>query len=451
MSCFNAIANCCPPPDPPPVECCVELSDIATLFPNGVTLVSGNTTFTFPAGGWYKEGCCLRNFTGQTNGGFTQQCTSDWSYQCSESIKCHTKVAKNVIAFTSFDPSQLPTPDLCGINSCPTILDGTTTSSSVTEKGERVVVSTFVPIWANITIGKYLRNCGYGIDVCTYHIGVSITYGLYVGGKTQGYKTWNMEINSVNTEVLNACSPNVTPAEFIERGRISETGGADNFPLCNYIGNEIPPGAPDTMVTVSRVKIATSLNCPITLSSDDNNPEVCNYLGIDEFCMSATQEQGPVSVTFNRTLPPVYVGKTFNTQGGALYCCRTRIINTFPNPDQMFESMGPGIYLSGMTWGIDDPLIGEQYLDTETNNGLFLNTPMICTRLAFPSCQGTFPDNTIFVFAIQCCELGIQLGPEALYRHHSSNQSDYLFNYSNVTGNTPIVHTYNIPSWTLNC
>ena len=453
MSCFNALANCCPT-EPPSEECCVELSDIATLFPNGATLVSGNTTFTFPAGGWYKEGCCLRNTTYQTNGGFTRQCTSDWSYQCSESIKCHTKSTKMKRGTASFDPYPPPpsTPiDYCGFASCPDIIDSISTSSSVTEKGERVVVSTFVPIWANITIGKYLRNCGYGVDVCTYHIGVSVTYGLYAGGLTQGYKTWNYDIDGINEEIFNVCTNGqISIADYIAQFKKALTAGADNFPACNYIDNEVPPGPPNTMVTVSRVKIATSLNCPLSFTDDDNNPEVCNYLGLDEFCMSATQDQGPVSVTFNRTLPPVYVAKDLVSYLGGMQCCVGETFNSFPDPRQMFQVSGPGKIRVGDTWGYNPPPEGQQHLDTEIENGFILNSPLICQNFGGGCYRNDYPPNTIFVGIQQCCDFPA-IGMSGQYNPYSSEQSDYTFNYSNVTGNTPIVHTYDIPSWTLNC
>lgn len=450
MSCFNALANCCPPPEPPPVECCVELSDIATLFPNGATLVSGNTTFTFPGGGWYKEGCCLRNTTYQTNGGFSRQCTSDWTYEVSESIKCTIKARKKNRVNISFDPN-LPRPDLCLEGACEQTIVASSSSGAVTERGERVVTSVFVPILANITVGKYLRDCGYGTTVCTYVVGVSVTYGLYAGAKVQGYKTFTKTIDSVNSEILTYCLGGKTLAQIKAESDVSVTSGTNDFPLCNYIPNEVPPGAPDTLVTVSRVKLSTTFGCPISLTSADNNPDFCN-MATTGFCMTTTQEQGPVSVTFNRTLPPVYVAKSLYATGGGLECCKVDLINTFPAQKQVYEVIGPGTHLVGMGWGYDPPPPGEQHVDSCYNDGI-LNFCTVETSVCFLppfGCYIPYPDNTIFFSIIQCCEFP-QIGPAATFTYHSSEQSDYTFNYSNVTGNTPIVHTYDIPSWTLNC
>jgi len=170
------------------------------------------------------------------------------------------------------------------------------------------------------------------------------------------------------------------------------------------------------------------------------------------FCTTATQEQGPVSVTFNRTLPPVYVAKSLFATGGGLECCRVDLINTFPAQKQVYEVIGPGTHLVGMGWGYDPPPPGEQHVDSCYNDGI-LNfctvEPSVCFLPPF-GCYIPYPDNTIFFSIIQCCEFP-QIGPAATFTYHSSEQSDYTFNYSNVTGNTPIVHTYDIPSWTLNC
>jgi hypothetical protein len=445
MSSFNCLADCCPPT--PPAECCLELSDISTLFPNGASVVAGGVTFTFSPGGWYKEGCCLWNTTATLSGnGTSYQCTSDWTYQASESVKCTIQAMKKKTVTTSFDLEE-GLPDLCPLNECPDIFVATQTTGSVTEKGERVVASAVKPIYATMVVGKYFRTCGYGETVCTYVVGITITYAVYSAGITQGYKTFSRTLDAVHPDILTYCMDGMTLAQAQAAHNISVIQGTNNFPLCNYIP-DITTNPPQELVAVSRVKLLTNWNCPLVFDATDADPNFCNVV---LFCMDGSVEQGPITITFNRTLPPIYVAKDYYaiTNEELFACCRTNILNTFPSPKVMYEIIGPDVIPIGDTWSINPPPAGQQNIDDCIEGVNCITSLAACFVPAF-GCYIPFPENTVFGLVIQCCA-NPELGPVADIQYHSRYYADPTFSYTNTTGNTPIVHTYNIPAWTLNC
>lgn len=447
MSCFNALANCCPT-EPPPENCCLELSDIATLFPNGASLVVGGVTFTFSAGSWYKEGCCLYNTsTTSTGAAYAQQCTSDWTYQAEESVKCIVKGMKKKLVTTSFNPAE-GIPDLCSLNECQEVFVATQATGHVLEKGERVVASKVVPISATLVVGKYLRTCAYGESVCTYVVGVTLTYAVYAGSVTQGYKTWTRTLDSIDSEVLTYCLDGMTLEQAQAGAYISHIEGQNDFPLCNYIDDPIS-NSPQEIVTITRGKLLTTWNCPLTFTDEDIDLDFCNWIAL---CIEPGGDQGPITVTFNRTLPPVYVAKSFYALPGYVDCCRTDVLNTFPNPKNMYEVVGPNTHNVGATYTFDPPPPGQEHLDPCFQDGLSINCVIglsTCVNVPF-GCYKPYPENTIFLSVVSCCFVMVTiLSPTIDY--HSTEYADYSFSYNSVTDSTPIVHTYNIPAWTLNC
>lgn len=452
MSCFNALANCCPT-EPPPENCCLELSDIATLFPNGASLIVGGVTFTFPAGGWYKEGCCLYNTSTSFTGGVSPQCTSDWTYEATETIKCNQFFQKTKrIQITSPEPPA-EQPDLCQYSSCEDIFLGTTATASVLEKGERVVVSKAQPISATLVIGKYLRSCAYGQSVCTYVVGVVLSYAVSMKGEVHGYKTFNQTLDYIHPDILAACHPGVTDAEMKASFAYNFTQGSNDFPYCNYVA--IDDLTPQEIVTITRGKLLTTWNCPLTFTEEDIDLDFCNWIAL---CIDPKGDQGPITVTFNRTLPPVYVGinpymVTFDFQE----CCTTHVIDNRYIPPFAWSVFGPATKQTGSYWTFDPPPPGQQFISNcypepfgSSCIGIAAcyNGPEIFTG----GCFLPWPtEGTIYVGPYQCCPNQTTIGSLAVIKYYSQEFSDYAFSYNSVTDSTPIVHTYNIPAWTLNC
>lgn len=445
MSTLNCLSDCCPT-TPPPEECCIELSDLSTLFPSGVGVSVGGTSLTFSPGGWYKEGCCLRNTSISGGGSLGVQCTSDWTYETSETIKCIQRAKKKKTVTTSFDPTSPELPDLCALNECPDIVIAFESTGSVMEKGERVVASKLSVLSATITVGKFLRTCEYGTSECVFVVGLTVTFSLQASGITQGYKTFTRTLDFVNADILQYCSNGATLEELAAGFNVNRTEGSNDFPLCNYISLDSTPGE---LLTVSRVKVLTNLNCPLTFTDDDDNPQFCDQ---PFFCLAPTTEQGPITVTFNRTLPPVYVGIEPYTYGTVVECCATAVLNTFPNPKQMWEVVGPAtITIDPVSWTYDPPPPGQQHIDSCFVVGLSQDCTvglLTCYGL-FLGCWLPYPENTVFIFVIQCGLCSSILTPTLTF--YNQTFSDHSFSYTSVTDPTPITHTHNIPAWTLNC
>lgn len=442
MSCFNSIANCCPT-TPPPVDCCIELSDLSTLFPNGASLVVGSATFVFPTENWYKEGCCLSNTVSLLDTPAQQNCTSDWTYQASETIKCHTYYQKTKIKRVNF-PEPPNFPDPCQYNECEDVLLGATTTATITERGERVVYSKVKPFSATLVVGKFPRTCEYGTTVCTYVVAIVITYAVYSAGKTQGYKTYDLTLDYYADDLNTACNENKTLEQRKAEFDIHQTCGVNDFPLCNYIDFN-PPGWQPDLVTISRGKLLTNWSCPIVFNDTDKDLDFCDWA---YFCADPTGEQGPITITFNRTLPPVYVGinpQLIEPEWTA--CCHTLFIDSNHLPKRIYWVSGPNKKPGPTYWTANIPPGGTVLTTCDS----FDNSLALSHCYGFSYCYYIPQGNEVYSMGFSCCDDNVLVGIPPLVEYYGQTFSDHSFSYNSVTDPTPIVHTYNIPAWTLNC
>ena len=438
MTCFSSISNCClpPPPPPPEEECCISLSDIEDLFPSGAYLGVLGNAISISNTGWEIVGCCAFK-TQAVNITPSFFCTSDWDYIASQTLKCETTAARLKLKYVSMNFEEVT----CSLNECPDIILGARTMNSVEEKAERVVLSSLTINSVTLSIGKFLRTCtSGGTPECVYVVGVSVTFDVGVGSYTRFYKHSTKALEYLDPGLLACCTASsVPPPTFEDYQAIwaeEETVGEDDFPVCPTI----TPGPVGSVqqINISRVKILTNPTGPLTFGKDDPAPDFCD---VPEFCVSPVNSStDKVTVTFNRTLPPVYEEKSFSSSPGVERCCVNRVINTKPNPDEAYDIYGPNLWTTSGVSSLLPPSPGTSHL----------SSPFIFACFTFgTSCICGIPDGVSWQWGFQCCAYPTL--PIIWPNYEAAGETKYSNSFSYVanTDNTPIVHEHPIGPWTL--
>lgn len=441
MTCFNNIANCCPPPEPPE-GCCISIEELETAFPDGVSLSIAGNTINFNMANWEINGCCAYN-DAFIEAAPTRQCTSDWSYNAQEVTKCEETAAKKKVKYMSFPPGTV---DLCAQGECPDIILASRTSNSMQEKAERVVVSELDYFSVTLVVGKFARVCDGGDPECVYVIGVSVQLILRAGGLTKVYRRYEGVLEYVDPDLVACCGnmsiPPVTVQSLKDAWYNLVVSGTDEFPFCNYLPE--PPGIAQVggLIEMSRVKVVTALTSPLTFSKDDPAPQFCNY---PSFCLGNNNNAlEKITVTFNRTQPPVYAARSY-TRGpaGGPYCCFSRVINTFPTPDEAYDIAGPGLRNTLGTHNTVPPSPGTFHLVRPGSASECFNS------VGLGSCLCALPPGTVFSGMAGCCEFPTFPAAQPDYLLDGYTKYVDSFSYNAVTGNDPIIHEYPVGSWTL--
>ena len=438
MSCFNSIANCCPP-EPPPEDCCITPAQIASLFPSGLTVGIAGTTVLIPNTGWEVSTQCCAVKTVFPTIASIKNCTSDWSYTSSEKTKCESSAAKLRTNYVSVDPDEIT----CDMNQCPEIILAARTSTLIQEKAERVVTSEFKILSITVSVGKFSRLCGSsGTPVCVYAVGISVYIEVDGGGVIRKYKRAVNELEYLDADLVACCNvwsmPPPTVADLKAQWYKEEVTGVDQFPLCN----SLPEDSVQLLQTlnISRTKVMTSLTSPLTFSKDDPAPEFCDR---DTFCLPPTNSGlSKVTVTFNRTLPPAYEIKTFSTALGNEKCCVSRVITDVPTPPEAYDIYGPNLWTTSGRYYVNNPSPGKEHLTS--------NLPPNCYPiLGLGSCMCGIPDGVGWKAGLQCCPYPTL--PVIWPNYESDGEFKFTdnFSYNSVTGINPIIHEYPIGSWTL--
>ena len=400
--------------------------------------ISGNSV-SIPNTDWTLAGCCAYK-TVAPSLPVQKNCTQDWIYNSSEKTKCENTAAKLKTKAISVEFGQVS----CGLNECPEIILAARTSTSIQEKAERVVTSEFKILQVTVSVGKFSRTCGSGgTPQCVYVIGVSVYAEVYAGGATQKYKRAVNELEYLDADLVACCNIWSVPPPSVDDLKAQwyqeEVTGVDEFPLCNYL----PEGTSGGLVQVidmSRVKVVTSLNSPITFHQDDPAPDFCDY---DSFCLSPNNSTlDKITVTFNRTLPPVYESKSFTAFPGNEKCCVSRVINSFYNPPEAYDIYGPNLWTTSGGYTLNPPSPGKQQL----SSNLLANCYPI---IGLGSCMCGIPGGVGWRTGFQCCPYPTLPVIWPNYEADGEFKFTDSFSYNSVTGNDPIIHEYSIGSWTL--
>lgn len=442
MSCFNNLANCCTPPEPPE-GCCITQEELDTLFEGGLSLSVGGTSVSFNHANWQINGCCASN-TVNLSISPAKQCTSDWSYLVTEVVKCEETVAKKKTKYINVDP--ILGINLCPQNECPEIILAGRAVNSLTEKGERVVASELRYGQATVTIGKFLRICGSGgISECVYVIGVTMSIQLYGGGIDSVYQSFTSELDFVDPDLLACCTqssvPPVTVQDVKDSWYYTSQIGSDQFPLCNYLPEDAGLGLISS-IEISRVKVLTSITGPISFTKDDPAPEFCDR---PAFCLGPiNQSVEKITTTFNRTRPPVYSSRSYVRGAGTELCCINRVINSFTNPDTAYDVVGPSKWTKkGPHTLVQPPPLGTNYTVWPGNRS---DCPNI---IGFGSCMCLLPPNTVWEGVGNCCDFPVFPASQPDYLPDGYTRYVDSFSYVSNIGNDPIIHEYPIGSWNL--
>jgi len=427
MAKFNCIGDCQCESTPPPPECCI--ASAADAFPGGgFVLTIGSLSLTVPNSAWSWPGrCCIQTGLISLLGisSWEKKCSKQWSYSSEEQFSLRRYARLKPITNLGGPSIILPGCSNCTTNSINEVARETVL---LHEDGELYFASAIRPSTIQFRLGKAIRTC-YGSPECVYILSATLNYWVHFQNLRSTFKQ-----DKKTSVIYNSCWSLSGPSV----NTITRTTGTSR-PMCDYYN----PGLFSSFWAITRMKVLGSLGGPLTLTSTDDTPTLCD-LTPDKVCGSTPSSQTLI-VRNNMSTPPIYTQRTTTTTNINVNC---DYYGYYTQPSGVvacteFQSATPNTVVPLTVENIEAGKL--QYISdfTEFPTQTFYNT-------ADSSCYKLKPCGPDTVNTGKTvCGVGNTGIDFKMYEEVKKDFITETFDYTSDVRSSPVEHTYTSPTWTL--